>query len=99
MSTETEINTNRPAPAGEFPVETVPPMPKQSGLSKGIWMVLGTVALIVLLVIVFGILARSKSEHALEKDTAVAAIPSVNVIYPAVSTLSPEIALPGNTQA
>lgn len=99
MSTETEINTNRPAPAGEFPVETVPPMPKQSGLSYGIWMVLGTVALIVLLVIVFGILARSKSEHALEKETAVAAIPSVNVIYPAGSTLSSEIALPGNTQA
>jgi RND family efflux transporter MFP subunit len=99
MSTETEINSNRPAPAGEFPVEPVPPMPKEPGLSKGIWMVLIIGALIVLLVIVFGILARSKSEHSLEKETAVAAIPSVNVIYPAASTLSSEIALPGNTQA
>jgi RND family efflux transporter MFP subunit len=99
MSTETEINSNRPAPAGEFPVEAVPPMPKKPGLSKGIWMLLGIVALIVLLVIVSGILARSKSEHTLEKETAVAAIPSVNVIYPATSTLSSEIALPGSTQA
>jgi RND family efflux transporter MFP subunit len=99
MSTETEINNSRPAPAGEFPVEAVPPMPKETRLSKGVWMGLGIIALIVLLVIVFGILARSKSEHALEKETAIAAIPSVNVIYPATSTLSSEIALPGSTQA
>ncbi len=39
------------------------------------------------------------SEHALEKETAVSAIPSVNVVYPTPSTLSSEIALPGNTQA
>jgi RND family efflux transporter MFP subunit len=99
MSTETEINNSRPAPAGEFPVEAVPPMPKETRLSVGVWMGLGIIAVIVLLVIVFGILARSKSEHALEKETAIAAIPSVNVIYPAASTLSSEIALPGSTQA
>src|SRR5580698_5929549 len=99
MTTETEINIKRPTPAGEFPVEAVPPMPKKPGLSKGIWMALGVVAVIVLLVIAFGISARSSSEHTLEKETAVAAIPSVNVIYPAPSTLSSEIALPGNTQA
>jgi RND family efflux transporter MFP subunit len=99
MTTETEINMKRPTPAGEFPVEAVPPMPKKPGLSKGIWMAVGVVAVIILLVIVFGILARSKSEHTLEKETAIAAIPSVNVIYPAPSTLSSEIALPGSTQA
>jgi RND family efflux transporter MFP subunit len=101
MSTQTEVNSNRPAPTpeGEFPVETVPPMPKEPGLGKGTWIVLAVVAVILLLVIVFGIAARSKSERALKKETVIAAIPSVNVIYPAPSTLSSEIALPGNTQA
>ena len=55
--------------------------------------------LIVAGVVVFGVTARRGAEHALEKETAVAAIPSVNVVYPAPSTLSSEIALPGNTQA
>jgi RND family efflux transporter MFP subunit len=99
MTTQTEINSNRPTPAGEFPVETVPPMPKEPGLGRGTWIGLAVIALILLLVIVFGITARSKSQHTLEKETAVAAIPSVNIIYPAPSTLSSEIALPGNTQA
>src|SRR5580698_2306694 len=99
MTTETEINIKRPTPAGEFPVEAVPPMPKKPGLSKGIWMALGVVAVIVLLVIAFGILARHGSDRILEKETAVAAIPSVNVVFPSPSSLSSEIALPGNTQA
>lgn len=99
MTPQTEVNSNRPTPAGEFPVEPVPPMPKQPGLGKGTWIALAVIAVILLLVIVFGIGARSKSEHTLEKETAIAAIPSVNVIYPAPSTLSSEIALPGNTQA
>lgn len=99
MTTQTKINTNKPTTAGEFPVEAVPPMPKKPGLSRGMWIGLLVLAVIVLLVIVFGILARSTSQRSLVKETAIAAIPSVNVIYPAPSTLSSEIALPGNTQA
>ena len=99
MTSETEIKSHTPTPAGEFPVEQVPPMPKEKGLSIGMWIALAIVAVIVLLIVLFGIAARSSSQHTLEKTTAIAAIPSVNVIYPAPSTLSSEIALPGNTQA
>ena len=99
MTSETEIKSHTPTPAGEFPVEQVPPMPKEKGLSSGMWIALAIVAVIVLLIVLFGIAARSSPQHTLEKTTAIAAIPSVNVIYPAPSTLSSEIALPGNTQA
>jgi RND family efflux transporter MFP subunit len=93
---DAEMNAKTTSPSGEQP-----PMqtPRQIGLGKGTWIGMAIVALVVLLVVVFGISARSSSEHTLEKETAVAAIPSVNVIYPAPSTLSSEIALPGNTQA
>ena len=57
------------------------------------------VAAIVAAVVIFGIMARRTSEHSLAKETAASSIPSVNVVYPAPSTLSSEIALPGNTQA
>lgn len=57
------------------------------------------VAAIVAAVVTFGIMARHGSERTLEKETAVSAIPSVNVVYPSASSLSSEIALPGNTQA
>jgi RND family efflux transporter MFP subunit len=99
MTSETEIKHEPTASPGEFPVEQVPPIPASPTLSRGTWIGLAVVAVVVLLIVLFGIAARSSSEHTLEKQTAVAAIPSVNVIYPAPSTLSSEIALPGNTQA
>jgi RND family efflux transporter MFP subunit len=57
------------------------------------------VAVIVAAVVIFGVMARHGSERTLEKENAAAAIPSVNVVYPVASSLSSEIALPGNTQA
>jgi RND family efflux transporter MFP subunit len=99
MSTETEIKNKPPTPAGEFPVEQVPPMPKDPHLTKGTWIGMAVVAVIVALVVIWGIAARSAAHHTLEKDSAAAAIPTVNVIYPAPSTLSSEISLPGSTQA
>jgi RND family efflux transporter MFP subunit len=99
MTSETEIKRDRPTPSGEFPVEPVPAMPTRPGLSRGTWIGLAILAVVVVVIVIFGITARSSSQRALEKETAVAAIPSVNVIYPAPSTLSSEIALPGNTQA
>ena len=99
MTTNTEVKDDRFTPAGEFPVEPVPPLPPPRGLSRGTWIGLAVIAAVVALIVFFGIGARSSSEHALEKATAVAAVPSVNVIYPAPSTLSSEISLPGNTQA
>ena len=68
-------------------------------LTRGTWIGMAVVVLIVAAVVIFGVMARRGSEHILEKETAASAIPSVNVVYPAPSTLSSEIALPGNTQA
>jgi RND family efflux transporter MFP subunit len=95
----TRVNTERNAAMTSPSGEPSPLPPTQTGLSWGTWIGMAVIALVVVLVVVFGIKARSSSEHTLEKDTAVAAIPSVSVIYPAPSTLSSEIALPGNTQA
>jgi RND family efflux transporter MFP subunit len=74
-------------------------MPARRGLTGGTWIGLMVVALVIAAVVFFGISARHNTENKLEKDTAVAAISSVNVVYPAASTVSSEISLPGNTQA
>jgi RND family efflux transporter MFP subunit len=98
-ATKTETDPARLAPTSDYPVEEVPPMPARPGLSGGTWIGLVVVALVIAAVVVFGISARHNTENKLEKDTAVAAISSVNVVYPAASTVSSEISLPGNTQA
>ena len=99
MTSVTDSTTERAAASGQFPVEPVPPPPARPGLTKGTWIGMAVVAILVAIVVVFGISVRHRSENRLEKETAVAAIPSVNVVYPAPSNLSSEIALPGNTQA
>ena len=99
MTSVTDSTTERAAASGQFPVEPVPPPPARPGLTKGTWIGMAVVAILVAIVVVFGISVRHRSENTLEKETAVAAIPSVNVVYPAPSNLSSEIALPGNTQA
>src|SRR5580704_17843021 len=98
-ATKSETDSARLAPTNDYPVEEVPPMPVRPGLTGGIWIGLMVVALVIAAVVVFGISARHNTENKLEKDTAVAAISSVNVVYPSASSLSSEIALPGNTQA
>jgi RND family efflux transporter MFP subunit len=104
MTSETETNPSETNAAkltgpGSYPVEEIPPMPAQSGLTRGMWIGIAILGAIVAAVVIFGLLARSKSEDSLEKETVVSSIPTVNVIYPAPSTLSSEISLPGNTQA
>jgi RND family efflux transporter MFP subunit len=98
-ATKSETDSARLAPTNDYPVEEVPPMPVRPGLTGGTWIGLMVVALVIAAVVVFGISARHNTENKLEKDTAVAAISSVNVVYPSASSLSSEIALPGNTQA
>lgn len=75
------------------------PGPDEDGLSRGAWIGIAIVALVILFVVVKGIHSRDVNEDALAKQTAAAAIPSVNVVYPTVSTMSSDLALPGNTQA
>jgi RND family efflux transporter MFP subunit len=93
----TETHPGRLTPAGGYPEE--PPPPQGRALTRGTWIGMLVVAAIVAGVVIFGLTARQKSEKALEKENAIAAIPSVNVVYPAASSISGEIALPGNTQA
>lgn len=80
----------------ESPSET--PRPKR-GLPAVVWVVLAVLAVGAIAAVVVGILDRSAAEHRLSKQTAVAAVQTVAVTHPAVAALTPEIALPGNTQA
>ena len=84
--------------SGAYPSEPVIPS-EEPRLTRGSWIGMVVVAAIVAGVVIFGLTARRGTERSLEKETAASAIPSVNVVYPAPSTLSSEIALPGNTQA
>jgi RND family efflux transporter MFP subunit len=89
--------------AGTHPPREHPPEQEITAeaprLTRATWIGMAVVALIVATVVVFGVTARRGAERTLEKETAVASIPSVNVVYPTPSTLSSELALPGNTQA
>jgi RND family efflux transporter MFP subunit len=99
MTTATETNTTETHPSGEYPPKPDVTEEEEPRLTRGTWIGMFVVAAIVAAVVIFGIMARHGSERTLEKETAAAAIPSVNVVYPRPSTLSPEISLPGNTQA
>jgi RND family efflux transporter MFP subunit len=98
MTSTTEQNATETHPSGQHP-----PAPeiteKEPKLTRGSWIGMAVVAAIIAAVVIFGVMARRGTERTLEKETAASAIPSVNVVYPTPSTLSSEIALPGNTQA
>ncbi len=98
MTSVTETKAAEARPSGEYQpgLDTEAAEPK---LTRGSWIGMVVVAAIVAGVVIFGISARHGSERTLEKETAASAIPSVNVVYPGPSSLSSEIALPGNTQA
>ena len=99
MTTATETNATETHPSGEYPPKPDVTEEEEPRLTRGTWIGMFVVAAIVAAVVIFGIMARHGSERTLEKETAAAAIPSVNVVYPTPSTLSSEISLPGNTQA
>jgi len=94
---ETRMNEDITTPSGEY--REPPPEAPEPGLTKGTWIGVAVIAVIVALVVIFGIAARRQSESTLEGDTKAASIPSVNVIHPVSSVLSSGLALPGNTQA
>ena len=92
MNTEMSSSTGRGSAVPSAP-------PARDGLSRGEWIGIVLAALVLVAVIVHGIRGRDETEQRLQKQTEAEAIPSVNVVYPVASTLSSEIALPGNTQA
>jgi RND family efflux transporter MFP subunit len=93
-----QSNTETTTPSHHRPI-TPDPAPEKRGFSTGVWIALAIVAIALVVVIIFGIASRSSAEHDLEKRTEASAIPTVNVVHPSAAPLSPEISLPGNTQA
>ena len=97
-ASESEMNTDMSSSTGRGSAVPSAP-PEREGLSRGEWIGIVLAALVLVAVIVHGIRGRDETEQRLQKQTEAEAIPSVNVVYPVASTLSSEIALPGNTQA
>lgn len=73
--------------------------PPAHGLKRGTWIGLIVVALVLAVVVVLGIVSRSRQQSALEQENRQASVAEVQIVHPAVSAVSDEIALPGNTQA
>ena len=94
----TEFNTETTSPSHDR-FSSPNPAPEKRGFSRGVWITLAVVAIALVVVILLGITSRAADERHLEKRTEAAAILTVNVIHPSDAPLSPEISLPGNTQA
>jgi RND family efflux transporter MFP subunit len=94
MSIQTNTTMTSPAVERGQPVIAV-----RRGASRTVWIVVGFLAVVLLVVIVLGILSRSAAEHSLKQKTVTDSVLNVVVTHPVVTSTSPEIALPGNTQA
>jgi RND family efflux transporter MFP subunit len=96
------MNTDMTTPSAGLPpappAEPIPAVEKR-GISAGMWIALAVVLVILMVVVVAGVLSRAADERGLEKRTETAAIPTVEVTHPISARLSPEVSLPGNTQA
>ena len=75
------------------------PTPHRRGSSRGLWIGVLVLAVVLGLGIVLGILSRKSAENRLEATTSHNAVLSVNVTLPRVLGSASEISLPGNTQA
>ena len=92
----TEYNATMTSPTVE---RGQPPVAARRAIPRAVWVVVGVLAVVLLVVIILGILSRAAAEHSLKQRTEAAAILDVAVIRPVVTSTTPEIALPGNTQA
>lgn len=93
----TDYNAALTSPTAAAPAASAPPVPRRVPRA----LITGLIILAVLLAIaiVIGILDRSHAEHTLTQKTDAAAVQTVAVAHPSTAHLSPDIALPGNTQA
>lgn len=111
----TDINTEMTSPAAPYDAGHAPrgfanaahpshpdaahalPVPRHTPM--GVWIAVGLLMLLLAGGIFYGLLARSAAQHNLEHVSKANALLPVNVVHPAVTGVSAEIALPGNTQA
>src|SRR5437588_1980034 len=72
---------------------------KRRSAKLGTYVISAALLVIFIVVIGFGFISRRKAEADLTRATAMAAIATVNVVYPKADDPTDEIVLPGNTQA
>jgi len=96
----TDINTDMTTPSNTAaPPHASDAVDVATGTSKGGWIALAIVTLLLIIGIIWGIAARSTDEHQLAQSTHVSSELTVAVTHPIVTGEAGEIALPGNTQA
>jgi len=96
----TDINTDMTTPSDTAaPRHATDVIAATPSTSKGPWIVLAIVAVLLIIGIIWGIAARSADEHQLSQSTHVSSELTVAVTHPIVTGEAGEIALPGNTQA
>jgi RND family efflux transporter MFP subunit len=96
----THLDNDRLDAAKPVAQPTTPPneKPKRRSL-VGVWIALVLLAIGIAGVVIAGVLSRAAAERTLATNTKQAAVPIVSVTHPSVARLSPEISLPGSTQA
>jgi RND family efflux transporter MFP subunit len=92
-NTDMTSSAGTPAQGGSL---TAPPA---RGLTRGTWIGLIVVVLVLAAVVVFGIASRSRDKSVLETENQQSSVSTVEIVHPAGSAVTDEIALPGNTQA
>jgi RND family efflux transporter MFP subunit len=91
-------NTDTSSPAGQGNTGSLAAPPAR-GLTRGTWIGLIVVVIVLVVVVVLGIASRSHSEAVLETENKQSSVSTVETVHPAGSSVTDEIALPGNTQA
>jgi len=81
------------------PAEILEQKPLRTGFPRGVLLVLAAAAVVLMVVIAFGIHSRLAAETRLQQATGQAAIPIVTVTHPQLGDRAQELVLPGNTQA
>jgi RND family efflux transporter MFP subunit len=100
----TDVNTDMTTPSASYthvdaPRHVTVAVDTPSGRSKGPWIAVAIVAVLLAAGLIWGIYARSADEHQLAQVTHTTSELTVAVIHPIVTGETSEIALPGNTQA
>jgi RND family efflux transporter MFP subunit len=91
------MNADETAPSREY--DRTPPPPATKGIPSGVRVTVIVVVVIVAIGIVYRLLGHFADERHLEQVTTANATPSVNITHPAITGVSSELELPGNTQA
>lgn len=96
---ETNATQTEEAPKQEAQNSASASKVTETGSGEISWWVPVAGAVVIALLIIFGIRSRVEAEAQVTRVTHEAAIPSVNVVHPVADVPSQEIALPGNTVA